>query len=151
MTVKQYYTWDSYSNLISNLKQQITSDDYDFVLGIARGGLIPAVELSHFLKKPLLVLNWQTRDGNPPTTIPTDIYLAVKGSKILIVDDICDSGETLHQIFQAGIGQHLCGVDIAVIHYNEAETLFVPDFYSVKINKVENPVWIVYPWEKQDD
>lgn len=151
MTIKQFYTWEDYSALVLKLKQQIRSNEYDCVLGIARGGLVPAVELSHFLKKPLHILNWQTRDGTPPTSIPTDIYLAIKDSKILLVDDICDSGETLHQIFEAGLGQYIKNVDVAVIHYNEAETLFVPDYYSIKINKVENPAWIVYPWEKQDD
>lgn len=153
MTLKQFYSWNDYSDDMLALKQKLNANEYDVVVGIARGGLIPAVEISHHLEKPLVPLVWQTRDGVPPEEIPGDIAKAIFRKRVLLVDDICDSGETYAQVYDAIMGdfnQLALSLTSCCLHYNKGETLFRPDIWAVEINKNINPVWLVYPWEPQD-
>lgn len=154
MVDKLFYTWNDYSNDMAALKSKINADDYDVVVGIARGGLIPAIELSHHLEKPLVPLVWQTRDGTPPEELPGDIAQLIFQKRVLLVDDICDSGETYHQVYEAILGEFnrlALSLTSICIHYNKGEKLFRPDIWAVEINKKVDPIWLVYPWEKQDD
>lgn len=151
MTTKLYYNWSDYEADIAKLESQLVADDYDLVIGIARGGLVPAVEISHHLSLPLVSLNWQTRDGKPPAVIPIDVMMEILNKRVLFIDDICDSGETLKQIYDMlDRNKVVKSKASACLHYNSGEALFKPDFYAVEINKIENPVWICYPWERQD-
>ena len=150
MVSKVYYTWDNYSEDLKKLKEQLLPGSYDFVIGVARGGLIPAVELSHYLETPMISLFWQTRDGIAPTELPADIEDRIRNKRILIVDDICDSGETLHQIYKtlvASLTYLVTSVDSLCLHYNSGQTVFQPDIWARTINKETDPIWICYPWE----
>lgn len=152
MTTKVYYSWSDFGQDITRLESMLNPDDYDVVVGIARGGLVPAVELSHHLGLPLVCLNWQTRDGQPPDELPIDVAKMIYKKRVLFVDDICDSGETLHQIYDALADQSarfLLTATSVCLHFNSGETLFKPDFYAVEINKTLDPIWLVYPWEKE--
>lgn len=152
MTTKVFYSWIQFGEDITKLENMIDPGDYDVVVGIARGGLVPAVELSHHLGLPLVCLNWQTRDGTPPDDFPTDVIDQISGKRVLFVDDICDSGETYKQIYDVLLSQRhmmLKSTTSACLHYNSGETMFKPDFYAVEINKVIDPIWLVYPWEKE--
>ena len=69
------------------------------VVGIKRGGLVPAVALSHKLRVPCEVLDWQTRDGFDQIVSDKIRELYEKHtSNILVVDDIVDSGKTLKEV-----------------------------------------------------
>lgn len=154
MTTKVYYSWSDFGQDITKLESMLVSDDYDVVVGIARGGLVPAVELSHHLGLPLVCLNWQTRDGKPPEEIPGDVAKAIFQKRVLLVDDICDSGETYAQVYDAIFGEYnqlALSLTSVCLHYNKGEKLFCPDYYAIEINKVENPAWIIYPWERDND
>lgn len=75
-THKVFVEWDEISMLIHKIADDIIGSypNIDSILGIPRGGLIPAVLLSHKLDLPLV---------------------SVAGPNTLILDDICDSGKTL--------------------------------------------------------
>jgi hypoxanthine phosphoribosyltransferase len=68
----------------------------------------------------------------------------------LIVDDICDSGET----FLSMLDEHQKGYEpedapkFACLHYKYDTSDFSPDFFGVEIRDFEG--WIVYPWERED-
>ena len=85
------------------------------ITGIERGGLIPAVMISHKLNIP---------------------YVTKINKYTLVVDDICDTGETLKKTV-AGF--------TATLHYKPT-AIFTPDFYSKEVGTE----WIVYPWERND-
>lgn len=70
--------------------------EYDAVVGIARGGLIPAVVLSHELKIPLIVVNLSLRDKQCDEHAGLEQLSSLKN--YLIVDDINDSGATFEEI-----------------------------------------------------
>jgi hypoxanthine phosphoribosyltransferase len=77
---RYYVDWDEIEALVFRLSHKILTNDLKFknIYGLQRGGLIPAVMLSHQLGIPMA-----KGDIGPDT---------------LIVDDICDSGETLDKV-----------------------------------------------------
>ena len=92
-------SWDDFHGLCKGLAKAVRSYDPEIIIGIARGGLYPATLLSHILQKELYPIRITRRENDsvshsrprwlvrPPAT--------VKGKKILLVDEICDTGETL--------------------------------------------------------
>ena len=121
---KLYYNWEEVEELVDLLAQQITKSGYqiEYIFGLQRGGLIPAVLLSHKLDIPM------TQD---PTR-----------QNILIVDDICDSGETFKEFFL----EYPHSI-FACLHFKPHTSCFNPDFSA---NKFFSDAWIVYPWERVD-
>jgi hypoxanthine phosphoribosyltransferase len=118
---KKFITWDYIEAAVDNIASQIESSELniEYILGMPRGGLIPAVMLSHKLNIPLF------RPG------------MVLNNKVLIVDDICDSGLTL---------QKYNVITTAVIHYKQSAKIEPNFYYSL----TPEDKWIVYPWELKD-
>jgi hypoxanthine phosphoribosyltransferase len=114
---KVYLSWDDISILVEDLCNTIASSGVQVksVTGIERGGLIPAVMISHKLHIP---------------------YVSRINKDTLVVDDICDTGETLKRSI---------ATYTATLHYKPT-AIFTPDFYSKEVG----PEWIVYPWERND-
>ena len=135
---KKYVNWQEIDKQISNLASQISSNtgvEVDYVVGIPRGGLILAVMLSHRLGiKHMTVDHLEKLEG--------DIMMPnfdINKRKILIVDDISDSGQTLKSYKMQG--HTTATLDV------RNTTITKPDFYC---NWLENADWIVYPWERKD-
>tara|TARA_B110000914_G_scaffold163671_1_gene144166 strand:+ start:411 stop:956 length:546 start_codon:yes stop_codon:yes gene_type:complete len=99
---KTYLSWDDIESAVDDLCQQIPFElpNIDSIHGIARGGLIPAVLISHKLGLP---------------------YVGLVGPNTLVVDDICDTGVTLDK------GP---GVYTAVLHYKPHTSCFQPTMWS---------------------
>lgn len=128
---RYYIDWNEINALIDRLCNKIYMSDLGFknIYGLPRGGLIPAVMLSHQLGIPM---------------VKGDI-----GPDTLIVDDICDSGETLDKFVRKHqtLYSFPFNLKTAVLHYKPHTSCFAPTFHSEKWNK---DVWLVYPWEKED-
>lgn len=138
------YNFDNYLRDVSTLYQNILKNGktYDVIVGIQRGGLIPAVHLSNLLGIPMHTLQWsrytERRDYNDSTLLD-------KSKNILLVDDIIDDGNTIHEVYE-----HYGKVDTAVLIYNcENKFNIVPDYAAWVINRSELPDWIDYWWEKE--
>jgi hypoxanthine phosphoribosyltransferase len=114
---KVYLSWDDINILVEDLCQTIAASGAEIksITGIQRGGLIPAVMISHKLHIP---------------------YVSRINKDTLVVDDICDTGETL---------KNTIGMYTATLHYKPT-AIFTPDFYSKEVGTE----WIVYPWERND-
>ena len=99
---KIFLSWDDVNDAVDDICNKIRHDqpNIDSVHGIARGGLIPAVLISHKLGLPY-----------------TDVILP----NTLVVDDICDSGVTLEKA---------PGVWTAVLHYKPHTSCFQPNIWS---------------------
>ncbi len=120
---KRFITWNYIETAVDNIASQIKSSglDIQYIFGMPRGGLIPAVMLSHKLNIPLFKFGM------------------VLDSKVLIVDDICDSGHTLKNY-----EPYRCPT--ATIHYKTTAE-YEPSFWWRLAPQNE---WIVYPWENKD-
>tara|TARA_B100001564_G_C20615467_1_gene659659 strand:+ start:1029 stop:1478 length:450 start_codon:yes stop_codon:yes gene_type:complete len=135
---KKYIIWEDIDKQVSNLASQINSNtgiEVDYVVGIPRGGLILAVMLSHKLGIKHMTVDHLEK-------LEEDIMMPnfdINKRKILIVDDISDSGQTLKTYKQQG--HTTATLDV------RNTTITKPDFYC---NWLENTDWIVYPWERKD-
>ena len=121
---KVYLTWDDINSLVDKLANEVSQAPVPplYITGLPRGGLIPAVMLSHKLNIPF---------------VNVSLIRALPTIDVLVVDDIADSGETLSQYKK---------YSTAVLHY-KPQSVIVPTYYA---DKVKNDLWIVYPFERED-
>ena len=126
----------------------------DYIVAIVRGGLIPAVHLSHDLGIRMEALQWSKRDHciqEHNCWIPDDL---VAGKKILIVEDIVDSGDTIREVLadwrqsNSKLTEQMISdqVRIAALVYNESQPIKV-DYCYKRIDRSIDDTWIVFPWE----
>ena len=179
---KIYLTWQDVEHHTQEILRQIHVDAWrpDYVVGLTRGGLVPANLISQYLGCRVETLKVSLRDDTecesnlwmaedafgyvpyegtelpaPGDRITTDP--AVR-KKILIVDDINDSGRTLNYIkedWPSGcLPQDPAWADIwhdsvrfAVMVDNLSSNFQDVDYCGTEINKEETPCWIVFPWE----
>jgi hypoxanthine phosphoribosyltransferase len=157
---KIYYSWSEVQGLSLEIIRQISREGWqpDYVVGLTRGGLVPANLISQYLEVPMECLKVSLRDGVNPEHNLWMAEDAYNGKKILVVDDINDSGATLKWIINDWEDFHPSkrepwktiwndSVRFAVLVNNEASEYKRIDYSSVDINKVEEPSWIVFPWE----
>lgn len=116
------------------------SMDHDVILGLARGGLVPAVMLSHKLNIPLVVCQYSSKHGKG-TTQDQDFLPDLQGKRILIVDDINDTGHTLREVFD----YYVRGNSVeAYTLVKRVGTCFDQGTASL-IARTDD--WYVFPWE----
>lgn len=149
----------------------------DYVAGIIRGGAVPATMLSHYLDVPMFTLKVSLRDHQDSESnlwMAEDAFGYVETSdrtsqdvqsdparrkKILIVDDINDTGATLKWIKKDWEGgclpktsawREIWGqnVRIATLVNNQASRFKDVDYSGLEINKNDEPTWVVFPWEE---
>jgi len=159
---KIYYSWQDVESQTQEILRQLQRDAWmpDYVVGLTRGGLIPANLISQYLAVPMECLKVSLRDdASQPESNLWMAEDAYEGKRILIVDDINDSGATLNWIKEDW--QESClpeadrwfkiwgdNVRVAVLCDNESSASELNVSYSaVDLNKAEENVWIVFPWE----
>lgn len=168
---KDYYTWGKVERSCKEIADQLKKDNFipDYIVGITRGGAVPAIMLSNLLKIPMRPLEVSLRDSGVAVSA-TDMaedaagydeaeycFVEEKRKKILIVDDINDSGATINWIkadWEKSIGKKFTdwgdvwhkNVKFATVTNNTASAATI-DYASVYINKLVNPCWVVFPWE----
>jgi len=138
----------------------------DYIVGLTRGGLVPATMISHYLNVPMHTLNVSLRDGKLGPE--SNLWMAedafgydpdIPTPNILIVDDINDSGATINWIMEDWRSGCMPNekrweqvwnqnVKFAVLFDNLAsKSNITMDFSAEQINKAEKDVWIDFPWE----
>ena len=184
---KLYVTWNEVDSMVDDLVGQMFADNWkpDYIVGITRGGLTPAIIMSHKTGIKMFTLDVRLRDGGPGTSLESNTWMAEEAfgyinkedrtqedgewicsdpserKKILILDDINDTGETIHWIqkdWESGClpdDPHWKdiwnqNVKFAMLYENEASKI-ASDYNCKTVNKFEKDVWIVYPWERQYD
>ena len=143
---KIWYKWKEMRRDVNSLCREILLDkfDPDVIVGLSRGGLTPGVMMSHWMEKPFKSIKASLRD------FPEwEDYLPRKtDERVLIVDDICDSGETFHKIREHINDRKENGVDVrfATLWWNN-ECNFEPHYYVNEIAKDTTKTWIHFCWE----
>ena len=143
---KIWYKWKEMRRDVNTLCREILLDkfDPDVIVGLSRGGLTPGVMMSHWMEKPFKSIKASLRD------FPEwEDYLPRKtDERVLIVDDICDSGETFHKIREHINERKENGVDVrfATLWWNN-ECNFEPHYYINEIAKDTTKTWIHFCWE----
>lgn len=176
--VKQiYYTNEEIDGFVHAIIRQMWQDNFkpDYIVGLTRGGVDLALKLSHYLDVPMETLKVSLRENDMQSALwmAEDAFGYVsaeereltgsrwdilKRKKILIVDDINDTGSTISWIKQDW--QQSCfpnesswetvwgnNVKFAVLVDNVNSNERV-SYQGIEINKNENPCWCIFPWEQ---
>jgi hypoxanthine phosphoribosyltransferase len=152
-----YVTWDEYHLMIEQLVLQIHASGYRFdsLLCVARGGLRVGDVISRIYDIPLAILSASSYRGVAGTQqgqldIAASITLTGGGlsGKLLLVDDLVDSGHTLLQVRQYVRQQYsaITEVRTAVLWY-KAVSQYKPDYY---VQYLSTSPWVHQPFEKYD-
>lgn len=143
---------------INAIRQQIDSGNttFDLIIGLSRGGLVPAVFLSHQLNIPMLVadvtheLSMGDNIASHSNTIPT-IPKNIKS--ILVVDDIVDSGNTilaLYENLKTDATLTVAALYVKVLAEDYLIDNTCPRFngcIAANVIPPDNDEWIDFPWE----
>ena len=145
MSKKLWYEWKEMQRDTNSLCREVVMDKFDpnVIVGISRGGLLPGVMMSHWLGKPFKPIIAALRD------FPEwEEYLPRKSDdKVLIVDDVCDSGATFEKLSKI-LEERGYGVEVrfASLWWNN-EVDFEPHYYAQECAKDSENIWIHFPWE----
>lgn len=150
-----HVSWAEYHQKIEDLATQIYASNWKFdqILCLARGGLRVGDTLSRIYKKPLAIMSVSSYGGDNDRvrgqlTLSRSITMttATLGSRLLLVDDLVDSGITLAQTLNWLKQQQeyaIAKIKTAVLWY-KACSVIEPDFY---VDYLEDNPWIRQPFE----
>jgi hypoxanthine-guanine phosphoribosyltransferase len=167
---KRKVSWHEFQNLVGKICRDIALGDWrpDYVVGITRGGLLPAVMISQYFNIPCEALKVSLRDNGGEHATESNLWMAEdafghsmdRPKNILIVDDINDTGATVNWILEdwpSGCFPNdpewdniwNTNVRFATVFDNLASKSAIRmDYVGEEINKEEHPVWIEFPFEE---
>jgi len=140
--------WNQIYCMLLNLAEKISKNKFkpDLIVGVSRGGWPPARVLSDLLNNPNLAniraefyLGVAETKGEPVLTQP--VSMPVAGKRVLVVDEIADTGKSLKLVKEHLIEHGATEVKIATIYY-KPWSIVKPDYYEM-----ETRCWVVFPWE----
>jgi hypothetical protein len=144
-------TWDTIYEFLLNLAERIRENGFkpDMIAGVSRGGWPPARVMSDLLENPNIAnvkaefyLGVAETKGEPVITQPVSV--SVKDKKVLIVDDVADTGKSLRLVRSHLKEKGATDVKIATIYY-KPWSVVIPDYYEK-----ETSLWIIFPWERKE-
>ncbi|MCI7551774.1 MAG: phosphoribosyltransferase [Actinomycetaceae bacterium] len=157
---RETLTWQGFGDAARAIAQQVYESGWmpDLVVAIARGGLLPAGAISYALGvKAIGTMNVEFYTGisetlEAPVLIPPLMETeALRGKKVLVIDDVADSGKTLKLVMELiqeqGIAQGGDGEAVRVEEarsatiYHKSRSIMVPDYVWKHTDK-----WIDFPW-----
>jgi len=147
--------WDEIHRKCKTVAAKIEKSGYkpDMMIALARSGFVPGRILSDILGVTdlvgLKVEHWldTTAHHKEKATLPYKIPLKVKGKKVLVVDDIVDTGKSMALSVDYIKSFDPEQLKVAVLQHITASQ-FIPDYYAVKI---KSWTWFIYPWNLTED
>jgi hypoxanthine phosphoribosyltransferase len=146
--------WDAVYGLCRDVARQLRAADtpIDMIVAIARGGYIPGRLLSDMLGvsdlTSIKIEHYRGAQKQREALVKYPLNADISGRNVLLVDDVCDSGDTL-----AVAVEHLrrsgnpCSMHTAAMQLKTVSE-FVPDFYAGTVSEWR---WLIYPWAVNED
>ncbi len=146
---KLYYGWQDLECDCQKLVKLLENQKFDCIVGISRGGVIPAAMLAHLLEnKKLFMISYSYYSGevkNKRLVSVSAISGGLHGKKILLVDDVVDSGKTMKKAID-DLKKRKNKVVSVVLHYkSKLKPKVKPDYFASD----PGTAWVVYPWERE--
>lgn len=143
-----------YENFVADVRAiaaAMADDDWqpDFLIGIGRGGLVPGAYLSHATGINLLSVDHSAKlYGFGDQLLAQLAAKSGQGKRLLVVDDINDSGRTISYLRDAidGAGGVSDNVRFAVL-LNNIRSAACVDYWSRTIDRSVTKDWFIFPWE----
>ena len=151
LDVMEVLTWEGFGVASRELAQQIVDSGYEpeIIIAVARGGLLPAGALSYTMGVKLsdaINVEFYT---DVAETLPDPVLLeplldieSISERRLLVVDDVADSGRTLHLVLDL-LKTHGAEVRSAVL-YGKSRSEIAPDYVWKHTDD-----WIVFPWSAE--
>ena len=152
-TACELITWNGVYNLCRRLAGEIKKSGYqpDIIIAIGRGGYIPARVLSDHLALMNLtsfkIEHYRTLHKEPVAQIRYPLSADLTGLRVLLVDDVTDSGDTFKVAVEHLRERGAAEIRSAVLHHKVVSST-VPDYYAKKILEWR---WLIYPWAAMED
>lgn len=150
--------WEMYYYLNKKLIAEVKKEYSDYrILAISRGGLIPSTMISHQTNQKIDVINvFSYTNSNRHADVIIKRFSAWEREmpkKILIVDDLIDSGNTMFAVWKR-ITNEINRKDMviqdfsikSVVLIDKSESIVTPDFAA---SKMIEPTWIMFPYERR--
>ena len=137
---------------VLTLRDAIAAGDWrpDTIVGIGRGGLVPAVYLSHAIDVPMRSIDLSARDSDAVTQAGLTAIAARSraGERLLFLDDINDSGRTITHLrgalAAAGAVEGAVRFAMLIDNLSSAERI---EYSARVIDRAVTKDWFVFPWE----
>lgn len=150
----EFVPWSRFYSLSRTLSHKIHDSGFkpDLIIAIGRGGYMPARIISDFMHVMNLtsfkIEHYRGTQKKKKAVVRYPLGHGVAGQRVLLVDDVCDTGETF-EVASKHLGEHVQPLEIrtAVIHYKKTSS-FIPDYYARRMIKWR---WIIYPWAAAED
>ncbi len=151
LVTKEVLTWELFGTASRELAQQIADSGFDpeIIIAVARGGLLPAGSLSYALGVKLSDAMNVEFYTDIHETLPDPVLLAplldadsIAGKRLLVVDDVVDSGRTLALVLELlrGMGAEAR----SAVLYAKPSSVVDPDYVWRRTDE-----WIVFPWSAE--
>jgi hypoxanthine phosphoribosyltransferase len=144
-------TWNQINAMLLSQAEKILQSGFkpDIVVGITKGGWVPARVLSDLLEIPdLATLGVEFYLGVAETrnepVLTQRVSEVVNDKKALLVDDVADTGKSLQLAEEHVLQQGATEVRIATLYYKPL-SIIKPDFYEKETRR-----WVVFPWETKE-
>ena len=142
-------SWDEIYDLMVNLGRKIKESKFkpDVIVGVSRGGWPPARIMSDLLNNPNLAnmkvefyKDIGVRSKSPRITQP--VTSDVQNKKVLVVDDVADSGQSLRAVRNHLRRKGTEEIRVCTIYY-KPHSIYIPDYFAKRTSS-----WIIFPWER---
>ena len=152
MVEKLYYTFENLKDDLMTVIRLMTLNGYipEVIVGPARGALIPGTMLSHYYNIPFQSFLYQLRDIDKEQD---EAHLRAildrnRGKRILIIDDINDSGATLLGISKIVESSGVANDVKYSVLFTKTQSGFQDISWSAKTLTPDNNPWVVFPYEE---
>ncbi|MCD6371038.1 MAG: phosphoribosyltransferase [Thermoplasmata archaeon] len=152
----QLVTWKDIENWSKDIVKKVAASGYspEIVIGLARGGLVPARLIADYLNiKDLYAVKTEhwgitaTPDGK--AKLAQGLQVSIEGKRVLVVDDITDTGQSLRLAVEHIKGHNPSQLRSAtLLHITHSK--YVPDYYSEEVPE-DRWTWFIFPWNVYED
>ncbi len=149
-------SWNDIERWSKDIVRKVKESGYnpEIVIGLARGGLVPARLMADYLNiKDLYAVKTEhwgvtaTPDGQ--AKLAQGLQVDISGKRVLVVDDITDTGQSLKLAVSHIEAQNPEIIKTAtLLHITHSK--YVPDYYSEEVPE-ENWTWFIFPWNVYED
>ena len=152
---KHSISWNALQGSCTRLASDIASN-VTHIVGVSRGGLIPATILAHQLNIPRVYTVGMSSYGNETSSSKKKSPIIYQNcfeqnasditpdDRILLVDDICDTGDSFNVILDFASNRNIRNIITASL-YVRSTSNYIPIYYS---SMIDDDRWIVFPYEQ---